>query len=228
MKALPPTLSLVPLLRYRHLGLSPEATVQQARRLFRRHPRLYQLPILNAEGHYLAMLPKRALARQTLSTVLANVSWLEISPLLPTGTVYDALAHMHEYKTPEVPVTTPEGQYLGLITADSLISWWSQLGAVQERGSVLILETDLQNYSLAHIAHIVESEGAHILSAYLLSHEEEPYKAYIVLKLNTPYLSSIISLLEREKYYVVNTHGDPVLEKNTQDQLRFLRRYLGL
>lgn len=228
MTTLLPTLSLVPLVRYRRVSLSPEASVQQARRLFRRHPRLYHLPIVDTEGKYLVLLPKRALARQPLSATLASLSWREITPLPPTATVYDALSHMHNQKTPEVPITSLEGKYLGLVTADSLISWWSQLGAVQERGSVLILETELQNYSLAQIAYIVESEGAQILSAYLLSHEEEPYKAYIVLKLNTPYLSPIISLLEREKYRVVNTHGDPVLEKNTQDQLRFLKRYLGL
>ncbi len=99
---------------------------------------------------------------------------------------------------------------------------------MQERGSVLVLETDLPNYSLTHIAHIVESEHAQILSAYLLSHEEEPGKIYIVLKVNTPYLTSIISLLERENYRLVSAHGDPVLEKNTQDQIDFVRRLMDL
>jgi acetoin utilization protein AcuB len=99
---------------------------------------------------------------------------------------------------------------------------------VQERGSVLVLETDLSNYSLTHIAHIVESEHAQILSAYLLSHEEEPGKIYIVLKVNTPYLTFIISLLERENYRLVSAHSDPVLEKNTQDQVDFVRRLMDL
>jgi hypothetical protein len=202
--------------------------VEEARRLFLRHPRLYHLPIVDAEGHYRWLLPKKALARQKPSTPLLSLTLKEVPPLLPTATIYDALQLMHAYTTPEIPVTDTQNHYLGLLTADSLIQWWSQLGAVQERGSVLVLETDLPNYSLTHIAHIVESEHAQILSAYLLSHEEEPGKIYIVLKVNTPYLTSIISLLERENYRLVSAHGDPVLEKNTQDQIDFVRRLMDL
>jgi CBS-domain-containing membrane protein len=183
---------------------------------------------VDAEGHYRWLLPKKALARQKPSTPLLSLTLKEVPPLLPTATIYDALQLMHAHTTPEIPVTDTQNHYLGLLTADSLIQWWSQLGAVQERGSVLVLETDLPNYSLTHIAHIVESEHAQILSAYLLSHEEEPGKIYIVLKVNTPYLTSIISLLERENYRLVSAHGDPVLEKNTQDQIDFVRRLMDL
>jgi len=228
MKPLPPTLAVVPLLRYRRVTLPADATVEEARRLFFRHPRLYHLPIVDAEGHYRWLLPKKALARQKPSTPLLSLTLKEVPPLFPTATIYDALQLMHAHTTPEIPVTDTQNHYLGLLTADSLIQWWSQLGAVQERGSVLVLETDLPNYSLTHIAHIVESEHAQILSAYLLSHEEEPGKIYIVLKVNTPYLTSIISLLERENYRLVSAHGDPVLEKNTQDQIDFVRRLMDL
>lgn len=152
--------------------------------------------------------PARSQAPPLLSFTLK-----EVPPLFPTATIYDALQLMHAYTTPEIPITDTQNHYLGLLTADSLIQWWSQLGAVQERSSVLVLETNLSNYSLTHIAHIVESEHAQILSAYFLSHEEEPGKIYIVLKVNTPYLTFIISLLERENYRLVSAHGDPVLEK---------------
>ena len=228
MRSLPPTLAVVPLLRYRRLTLSLEGNVQEARKLFARHPRLYHLPVVDAEGHYRWLLPKKALARQKPEAPILSLSLKEVPALSPQATIYDALQTMHAHHTPEVPVTDPENHYLGLLTADSLIQWWSQLGAVQERGSVLILETELSNYSLSHIAHIVESEHAQILSAYLLSHEEEPGKAYIVLKVNTPYLTSIISLLEREKYHLVSAHGDPILEKNTRDQIDFVRRLMDL
>ncbi len=228
MNALPPTLAIAPLLRYRRISLPLEATVQEARRLFARHPRLYHLPLIDAEGHYRWLLPKKALARQKPQAPVLSLPFKEVPALLPNATIYDALQLMHAHQTPEVPATDSQNRYLGLLTADSLIQWWSQLGAVQERGSVLVLETDLSNYSLSHIAHIVESEHAQILSAYLLSHQEEPNKVYIVLKINTPYLTSIISLLERENYHLVSAHGDPILEKNTQDQINFVRRLMDL
>ncbi len=228
MKALPPTLAVAPLVRYRRVNLPLDATVQEARRLLGRYPRLYHLALVDTEGHYRWLLPKKALARQDPQIPLLSLTSKEVPALSPTATIYEALQIMHAYQTPEVPIAGSENHYLGLLTADSLIQWWSQLGAVQERGSVLILETDLPNYSLSHIAHIIESEHAQILSAYLLSHEEEPGKAYIVLKVNTPYLTGIVSLLERENYRLVSAYGDPILEKNTQDQINFVRRLMEL
>ena len=228
MSSLPPTLAIAPLLRYRRLSLSLEATVQDARKLFARYPRLYHLPLVDDGRHYRWLLPKKALARQKPQAPVLSLPFKEVPALLPNATIYDALQVMHTHQTPEVPVTDPQNRYLGLLTADSLIQWWSQLGAVQERGSVLVLETDLSNYSLSHIAHIIESEHAQILSAYLLGHQEEPNKIYIVLKINTPYLTSIISLLERENYHLVSAHGDPILEKNAQDQINFVRRLMDL
>ncbi len=123
MTSLPPTLAVTPLLRYRRLTLPLEGSVQEARKLFARHPRLYHLPVVDAEGHYRWLLPKKALARQKPEALILSLSLKEVPALSPQATIYDALQTMHAYHTPEVPVTDPENHYLGLLTADSLIQW---------------------------------------------------------------------------------------------------------
>ncbi|MCS6789569.1 MAG: CBS domain-containing protein [Bacteroidia bacterium] len=223
-----PSLSLNHLLRYRKVFLPETATAAQARQLFHRFPRLYHLPIVSQEGKYVGLFSKRQLARKSPETSLLDIKWHSIPPLPTYATVYDALQHMENYKTPEVAVADEEGLYQGLITTDALVRWWSHLGAVQEPGAVLILEAYLRDYSLVEIASILESDEIRILSAYLLRHEEDLQKTYIVLKVNSIYLARSIELLERKGYRIAALHGDLLMEKNARDQLQALLRYLSL
>lgn len=224
----PPTLRVSNLARYPRSYLSPDTTAHQARQSFRRHPRLYHLPLVDTEGHYLALFPKRALVRATAEMPLRDLPWKEIAPLPPYATVYDALQEMERHKISEVPVINEEGRYTGLITPDTLVRWWSRLGAVQEPGAVLILESYLHDYSLAEIAQIFEAEDLRILSAYLLHHDSDLQKTYIVLKVNQIYLSRALDLLERKGYRIVSLQGDLLMEKNARDQLAALMRYLKM
>ncbi|RMF51370.1 MAG: hypothetical protein D6750_03770, partial [Bacteroidetes bacterium] len=86
----------------------------------------------------------------------------------------------------------------------------------------------LHDYSLAEIAQIFEAEDIRILSAYLLRHDSDLQKTYIVLKVNQIYLSRAIDLLERKGYRIVSLQGDQLMEKNARDHLEALLRYLKM
>ncbi|GIV22401.1 MAG: hypothetical protein KatS3mg025_0060 [Bacteroidia bacterium] len=221
-------LTVLPLLRYRKVALHPADTAQTARHTFSRHPRLYHLPLLSDQNEYLGLFPKRSLLRVTPDTPVGTLPYHTHPALPPYATIYDALQEMEAHKTPEIAVTDDENHYLGLITTDSLVRWWSHLGAVQEPGAVLILETYLHNYSLAEIAQILESDEIRILSAYLLKHDKDLQKTYIVLKVNSIYLTRVIELLERKGYHLAAIHGDRLMEKQARDQLNALLRYLNM
>lgn len=223
-----PALNLLPLARYRKVHLLPTSTAKEARRLFLRNPRLYHLPIVSESGKYLALFPKRSLLRTAPTAIISDLPQLSIAALPPYATIYDALQEMEARKVPEVPLTAEDGSYLGLITTDSLVHWWAQLGAVQEPGTVIVLETFLQNYSLAEIAQILESDDIRVLSLYLLRHEADLHKTYIVLKVNSIYLARSLELLERKGYHPVRLYGDLMMEKNARDQLQSLMRYLDM
>lgn len=224
----PPTLRVSNLVRYQQAYLSPEAPASQARQSFRRYPRLYHLPLVDAEGRYVALFPKRSLLQVPPETPVQNLPHKEITPLPSYATIYDALQAMELHKIPEVPVVSEEGRHLGLVTTDSLVRWWSRLGAVQEPGAVIILESYLHDYSLAEIAQIFEAEDIRILSAYLLRHDSDLQKTYIVLKVNQIYLSRAIDLLERKGYRIVSLQGDQLMEKKARDHLEALLRYLKM
>ncbi|MCS6896038.1 MAG: CBS domain-containing protein [Bacteroidia bacterium] len=223
-----PSLTLASLARYSGTFLHPDAPLREARRLFRKYPYLAHLPIVSEEHDYLALLPRKVLRKASPDTPVKALSQILADPLLPSATVYDALHKMEKFNITEVPIVSDEGKYLGLITTRSLVRWWSHLAAVQEPGAVVILETTLSDYSLAEIAQILESDDIRILSAYLLAHDTDLRRTYIVLKVNSIYLSRSIHLLERKGYLPVAVHGDALMEEQAQKQLSTLLRYLSI
>ncbi|MCS7162131.1 MAG: CBS domain-containing protein [Bacteroidia bacterium] len=223
-----PSLAVLPLRRYPQAFVSSQASVRSARQLFRRYPHLSHLPVVSAEGKYLGLLSRKALGGASPDTSVGDLPLASVPPLLPYATIYDALQYMESYKTLAIPIQDEEGRYLGLITAGGLVQWWSRIAAVREPGTVLILETYLRDYSLAEIARILEGEEIRILSAYLLSPTGDYQKIFIVLKVNTIYLTRALELLERRGYKVVAIHGDLLMEKHARDQLQALLRYLNL
>lgn len=222
-----PALTIASLLRYRRLSVTLDIPVRVARQLFRRYRRLRHLPIVSAEGRYLALLPLQALQNAPPDAPIETLTRVPLPPLPPYATIYDAIQQLERHQLSELPVASDEGIYLGLLTTDALVHWWSQLGAVQEPGAVLILETTPQDYSLTDIASILESDNIRILSAYLLTHSD-PRRIYVVLKVNSIYLSRSIDLLERKGYGIVAVHGDIMMERQAREQLSALLRYLNM
>ncbi|MEN2992837.1 MAG: CBS domain-containing protein [Bacteroidia bacterium] len=223
-----PSLTVLPLRRYSQAFVPLQASVRLARQLFRRYPRLSHLPVVSAEGKYIGLLARKALGEASLETSVGELPLASVPALLPYATIYDALQYMESYKSLAIPIQDEEGRYLGLITAEALVRWWSRIAAVQEPGTVLILETYLRDYSLAEIARILEGEEIRILSAYLLSPAGDYQKVFVVLKVNTIYLTRALELLERRGYNIVAVHGDLLMEKHARDQLQALLRYLNL
>ncbi|MCX8111631.1 MAG: CBS domain-containing protein [Bacteroidia bacterium] len=223
-----PSLVVGSLARHGRVFLTPDSPVSLARKLFRKYPRLSHLPLTSSEKRYLALLPRQSLRGVPSSAPVENLTRFPLPPLPPYATIYDALQQMEEHQVTEMPVASDDGVYLGLVTTEALVHWWAQLGAVQEPGTVLILESTLRNYSLTEIAQCLESDEIRILSAYLLPHSTDPQRTYIVLKVNSIYLSRSIELLSRKGYPLVALHGDALMEKQARDQLRALLRYLDL
>lgn len=226
MKA--PGLTLISLLRHRRLSVQLSTPVRQARRLFRKHPHLSHLPIVSEDKRYLALLPVQSIYGVAPDTPVESLMRLPIAPLPPYATIYDALQQMDAHDLSVLPIATDEGQYLGLVTSKALLHWWGQLSAAREPGAVLVLEMNLRDYSLAEIAQILESDEIRILSAYLLPHDSDLQRTYVVLKVNSIYLTRSIELLERKGYTLVALHGDVMMERHAREKLSALLRYLDI
>lgn len=135
--------------------------------------------------------------------------------------IYEILAKISDEKITTVPVLDEHENYVGVIDIKRLMQHIADTGSMKEVGGIIVLEIAQHDYSLAHIAQIVESDNAKILSAYISSLPSST-KLEVTLKINQTELGRIIRSLERYDYiikasYQKNTYHEDL--KNRYDEL---------
>ena len=98
---------------------------------------------------------------------------------------------------------------------------------LKNRGSIIILETNKRQYSLAEISRIIESEDASILSSFLTS-EDESTNVTVTIKVNRQDISRIISALERYDYHVKGKFSEQEYFDELKDRYDALMTYLNV
>jgi len=93
-------------------------------------------------------------------------------------------------------------------------------------GSVIVLEMNANDYSLAHIARIVEDNDAKILSSHVTS-VPNSFKIEVTLRINQTDLTSIIQSFQRFDYTIKasfqgSNRQDDVLRKNYDHFMLYL------
>jgi signal-transduction protein with cAMP-binding, CBS, and nucleotidyltransferase domain len=114
---------------------------------------------------------------------------------------YDVLKVMSSLKLSVIPVLNDKDQYLGLIHLSTLLQHFAEMASMKESGGLLVLELNLNDYSLSEIARIVESNDAKILSLYISSHIDST-KLEVTIKINRTDLSAIIQTFNRYNYTI--------------------------
>jgi CBS domain-containing protein len=141
--------------------------------------------------------------------------------------IYDSIRLINELRLSVVPVLDRQKNYLGLVTITTLVEYFANLTSVKEPGSIIVLEISNRDNSLAHVAQIVESENAQILSSYIKSYPDS-IKLELTLKLNRTEISTIVASLLRYNYVVKATFNDVKYDDGTQDRYDQLMNYLDI
>lgn len=113
---------------------------------------------------------------------------------------YDALKIISDDHLSVLPVLNDEGLYAGSISVNNIIEKLSTMVAVNEPGSVLILDVRANDYSLSQIAQIVESNDARILSAHVANNYDGNLD--VTLKINRAEINGIIQTFQRYGYII--------------------------
>jgi acetoin utilization protein AcuB len=113
-----------------------------------------------------------------------------------TDHIYEIMQILNEYRLTLIPVIDKDQNYLGVVSLNDLLKYFAQSASFAEPGSVIVLEVNKQNYSLAQIARIVESENATILNSFITSSPDST-ELEITLKINRVDISRIIATFNR-------------------------------
>lgn len=141
--------------------------------------------------------------------------------------IFEVVNRIASLKLSALPVLDKDKNYLGVISLDILVEKMSQLGAVKETGGILMLEMNSNDYSLAQIAQIVESNGAKILSAYLYDHQDST-KIDVTIKINRTDLDGIIQTFERYDYVISGSYHNSKGDEDLLNRYNSFLNYLNM
>ncbi|HEX7367064.1 MAG TPA: CBS domain-containing protein [Pelobium sp.] len=185
------------------------------------------LPIING-SQFLGLLSEDDLIDETDTSEPVSVINLSlINPyVLESQHVYDAIKIITEQKITVLPVLDDKMNYLGTISIADVVAYLANLTSVSSPGGIIVLEIGNRDNSLAHIAQIVESNNAQILSSYV---DESPdsTKLTVTLKVNQIEISQIVAAFLRYNYEVVATYNHTNQNSGSTDRYDSLMNYLS-
>lgn len=141
--------------------------------------------------------------------------------------IYEVMRIMSEYKLTVIPVVDEEGNFLGLICQDDLLRFFANIGSFTEPGSIIVLEMSKQDYSMAQISRVVESENAAILSSFITTNLDST-KIDVTIKINRPDISNILSTFQRFDYNVKASFQESDYFESLKDRYDSLMSFLNV
>jgi acetoin utilization protein AcuB len=120
---------------------------------------------------------------------------------------YEVISLASELKLTIVPVLDEANNYLGVITLQDLMHFVAELTALKQPGGLIVLELNVNDYSLSQIAQIIESNDAKILSLYVNSPSDST-KLDVYIKLNITDLTSVTQTFNRYNYTIKASYLD--------------------
>jgi len=190
--------------------------------------RIRHLPIVNEEQFLGLLSEDDYVAEPDLQTPVGALALQLVNPyVLEDQHIYDVIRLFHERKLTVVPVLDARQNYLGLITINALTDYFAQLTSVSQPGGIIVLEINNKNNSLAHMAQIVESDNAQILSSYVRTYPDST-RMEVTLKVNKQDISAIIATFLRYEYDIKATFNHTDDNDNSKTRYDSLMNYLNL
>lgn len=141
--------------------------------------------------------------------------------------LYEALRMLAQYELTVIPVVDYEDNFVGLITQEDLLKFFARVGAFMEQGSILVLEVNKRDYSLAEIGRIVESESASILSSFVTT-DAYSNRMQVTLKINSQFIQSIIATFIRFDYTIKASFNENEYIEILQERYDSFMTYLNV
>jgi len=126
-----------------------------------------------------------------------------------------------------IPVLDDEQGYLGCISSDALLVNFSRMAAFTEPGSIILLEMNRRDYSLAGIARIAESEDTLILSSFVYSFPDSS-RIEVTLKVNRMEIGGLVAAFQRFNYEVKAYYNEDAYSDDLRERYNAFMSYLNV
>jgi CBS domain-containing protein len=186
------------------------------------------LPIVNKEDFLGLISEEDILSLNTPEEPLGNHALSLIRPFVTEDQhVYEVIKLITKLRLTLVPVLSNRDLFLGVITIPDLMDAIAELTAVNNPGGIIVLELNVNDYSLSEIAQIVESDDAKILSLYV-SPQANSTKIEVTIKLNKVDVTRILASFNRYEYNVKASYHESEFNEDMQDRFDSFMNYLNI
>ncbi|TXT33458.1 MAG: hypothetical protein FD136_875 [Chitinophagaceae bacterium] len=126
-----------------------------------------------------------------------------------------------------LPVVNEQMELLGVVLSKELIKAVSLFLGMEEKGAVIVLETDKRNFSFGELSRLVETNDSYItqLNTYT---EAGTGMVIITLKINKIEVSDIVATFQRYDYVVRYYFGEEEYANELKENYNHLISYLNM
>ena len=190
--------------------------------------RLRHLPIVNEEQFLGLVAEDDLIGESDYQTAVGALALSQVNPyVLEDQHIYDVIRMFYERQLTIVPVLDAKRNYLGVISINAITEYLAKITSVAEPGGIIVLEINNKNNSLAHMAQIVESDNAQILSSYVQTFPEST-RMELTLNVNKQDISAIVATFLRYEYDIKATYNNTDHNDNARDRYDSLMNFLNL
>jgi CBS domain-containing protein len=141
--------------------------------------------------------------------------------------IFDALQLFYEHSLSIIPVLSENHLYRGSIGLEELARCFAVMTGAQEKGDIIVLEMEKQDYSLTRLASIIESERGKVIGVFIHP-VPDSLSIYVTLKITACELPNIVLSLERFGFRVAYTFSEQSYLLNSQERYDSLMRFLAV
>jgi acetoin utilization protein AcuB len=186
------------------------------------------LPIVNGDN-YLGLISENDIySANSFDEPLGNHNLTLNRPaVFENQHIFEVIKLISELNITLVPVLSTKNNYIGVITLKKIIEEINKMSSLESPGAILVLEININDYSLSEISQIVESNDTKIISLYITSHNDST-KLEVTIKLNRMDINPLLQTFYRYNYNVTSIIAESDLNDDMQDRFDSLMKFLSI
>lgn len=190
--------------------------------------RVNALPVINGR-EYQGLINKLDVTNPALANISIKDSGIHLNRIFvyENEHVYELTKVASLHKLDLVPVMSNENEYAGLVTVNDLVSYFAESKSVYMPGGIIILQMGFKDYSMSQIAQIIESDGAHLLSASVSS-SNDPQTIEVTIKVDKVDLTRILAGFYRYNYNVTASYHQSEHTDDMKNRFDSLMHYMNM
>ncbi|MEI6312668.1 MAG: CBS domain-containing protein [Bacteroidota bacterium] len=190
---------------------------------------LDMMPVEDDDHKYAGLLTDEAIMDiEDMNKPLSELPFSLIHPYANENMhIFEVIKITAENNLTLIPVVEKDDRLVGTITLKSLFRYFAQYNSLLDNGAILIVETNLNSYSLSEIARIVESNNIKVLCLYVNT-VYDTSKVEITLKLDKYELSSLVQTFERFNYTIKATYEEREYFQDLKEKYDEFMKYMDI